>query len=182
MSEQKKTDLRENEWLPSSDTKRMPWVPSCTVLVPLPLDFTPDTVVHKTRTKTRIVKYKVMETRVDEEGQEEPFEVEKEKEEQYEEAYTEELSIADAIKREANRIVEKITSYTETKTRIVEYQEVNEEGESVTKEKTETYEEPIFSPPIQIEIKDWVENSLDPQYSKKSPSKAFILRCQRLMN
>jgi hypothetical protein len=175
MSIQQNADAREEEWLPGSTVRRMPWVPSCTSVVPLPLDFKPDLIVHKTRTKTRIVKYKITESRTNSEGEEETVEVEKEKEEQYEEAYTEELSVPEAIEREATRVVEIIASYTQTKTRVVEYQEVNDEGESVTKEKTETYEAPLFPAPIKVEIKEWVKEDLDPKNAKAWPEKAFYI-------
>ena len=55
------------------------WVPCCTGIIPLPLDFKPNNIVNKTRIKTRKVMVKEMQDRVDDEGNTTQVEVEVEK-------------------------------------------------------------------------------------------------------
>ena len=159
---QSKSESRKEELDPESKRKRMAWLPSCTSVVPLPLDYEPDLVEHKVRILTRKVKVMEMQSKVDAAGNTTQVEVEVERDEEYEEEYTETLTIPAAMKREEERLIARIASFTETKKKSVSYEEVNEDGESVTKTRVEEYEEPLFPAPVNIKIKPWQRHEWDP--------------------
>ena len=143
------------------------WVPCCTGIIPLPLDFKPNNIVHKIRIKTRKVMVKEMQDRVDDEGNTTQVEVEVEKDEEYEEHYTEELSREDSIKREANFLIyDRIASFTTKKYRTVKYKETNDEGEEIQREKQEEYEASDFTKPLKVVIKHWEVHECDPVYDQ----------------
>ena len=110
---------------------------------------------------------KVLKEREDEDGNKFQEEVEEQKQEEYEEPYTEEISREDAMLREAkSKMYDRVASFTIKKTRTVNYMEVNENGVNIEKTKLEEIEEPLFSKPIKVAIKDWEVHKYDPSYEE----------------
>ena len=122
----------------------------CTGIIPLPRNFEPDRIVHKTRIKTRTVTVKVLKEREDENGNKYQEEVEEQKQEEYEELIQRKSTRRCYVARGKFKNVWSSCFVYYTEKSNLSYVEVNKDGVNVEKTREEI-EEPIFSKPIKVQ-------------------------------